>query len=206
MIGFNGEFLSREDRLAGERLSWYAALGKAAAGSASVPCGLIFNECSRDDWVGRAIESGFNLVMPADASAPFASYVERVARLTRLAHSRGVAVEAEVGELPAGLAGHGGNGGSLTDESLAAQFVAATSVDLLAVSVGNVHVKLDGTQDLDLDRLEAIRHKVEVPLVLHGGTGISAGSLRRAIGLGVAKVNYGTYLKQRVPASSEHHA
>lgn len=196
VIGFNGEFLSGEDRLAEERLSWYAALGRAAASSASVPCGLIFNECSRDDWIVRAIETGFNLVMPADPAAPFDTYARRVAALANLAHAHGVAVEAEVGELPAGLAGHGNQEGSLTDPDVAAKFVEATGVDLLAVSVGNVHVKLDGTRDLDLDRLEAIRQRVKVPLVLHGGTGISADSLRRAIALGVVKVNYGTYLKQ----------
>jgi fructose/tagatose bisphosphate aldolase len=85
----------------------------------------------------------------------------------------------------------------LTDPERAAQFVSATGVDLLSVSVGNVHIKLDGVQGLDLGRLEAIRKRVDVPLVLHGGTGIATDSLRAAIALGVAKVNYGTYLKQR---------
>jgi fructose-bisphosphate aldolase, class II len=196
IVGFNGGFLSGHDRLAGERLSWYAALGRAAAESASVPCGLLFNECPSDDWVALAIKSGFNLVMPADASAPFDRYVERVSALARLAHAHGVAVEAEVGELPSGVAGHGSGGGSRTDPSLAARFVSATGIDLLAVSVGNVHVKVDGTQDLDLGLLAEIHRQVKLPLVLHGGTGISACSLRQAISLGVAKVNYGTYLKQ----------
>ena len=70
IIGFNGDFLSRPTRLAAERLAWYAALGRAAAESASVPCGLIFNECPRDDWVRAAIEAGFNLVMLADPGGP----------------------------------------------------------------------------------------------------------------------------------------
>ena len=126
---------------------------------------------------------------------PTSATWKRVAALTQLAHANRVAVEAELGELPAGLAGHGGEG-SLTDPELAARFVAATGIDLLAVSVGNVHVKVDGTQDLDLDRLETLHRQVKIPLVLHGGTGISASSLRQAISLGVAKVNYGTYLKQ----------
>ena len=50
IIGFNGEFLSRAERTAAERLSWYGALGRVAALEASIPCGFIFNECSRDDW------------------------------------------------------------------------------------------------------------------------------------------------------------
>ena len=129
--------------------------------------------------------------------APFDRYAHWVGELTRLAHAHGVAIEAEIGELPAGLAGHGSAGGSVTDPALAAEFVERTGVDLLAVSVGNVHVKVSGDQDLDLRRLEQVHARVEIPLVLHGGTGISAATLRQAISLGVAKVNYGTYLKQR---------
>jgi ketose-bisphosphate aldolase len=196
LVGFNGGFLSGDDRLAGERLSWYAALGKSAAESARVPCGLVFNECPRDDWVEQAVTSGFNLVMPADSSAPLDRYAQRVSSLARLAHSHGAMVEAELGELPSGVAGQRNGHGSLTEPSLAADFVEATGIDLLAVSVGNVHVKVDGTQELDLIRLEAIHRRVSVPLVLHGGTGIAPLSLRDAIALGVTKVNYGTCLKQ----------
>lgn len=196
IIGFNGAFLSGPERLARERLAWYGALGKAAAESAAVPCGFIFNECPDDFWVRQAVTSGFNLVMPADPELPLALYTKRVSELTSYAHEHGVAVEAEVGELPCGTSDGPQAGGSVTDPSVAADFVDATGVDLLAVSVGNVHVKLDGSQGLDLHRLEEVRGRVSVPLVLHGGTGIAADSLREAIALGVAKVNYGTYLKQ----------
>ena len=82
ILGFNGAFLSGP-RAAPERLELYAALGRAAAESSSVPCGLIFNECPRDDWVFKAIEAGFNLVMLADPAAPHAEYVARVAAITR---------------------------------------------------------------------------------------------------------------------------
>jgi ketose-bisphosphate aldolase len=201
VIGFNGDFLTRPDRLAEERLAWYAALGRAAAATASVPCALIFNECPRDDRVRDAIELGFNLVMPADPDAVVEDSVVRVAALARLAHERGAAVEAELGELPCGAHGGAPQGGTATDPAAAAAFVAATGVDLLAVSVGNVHIKIDGTEGLDLDRLAAIARLVPVPLVLHGGTGIDRDALRAAIGLGVAKVNYGTYLKQRYLAA-----
>jgi len=67
--------------------------------------------------------------------------------------------------------------------------------------VGNIHIQLHGELPLDLDRLEKIRRRVSVPLVLHGGTGIAAESIRDAIKLGVAKVNYGTYLKKRYLAA-----
>jgi fructose/tagatose bisphosphate aldolase len=91
--------------------------------------------------------------------------------------------------------------GSLTDPDLAAAFVRETGIDVLAVSVGNVHVLLDGERDLDLAHLAAIRQKVDVPFSLHGGSGIAARSLAEAISLGVAKINYGTYLKQRYLAA-----
>lgn len=196
IIGFNGEFLSHAGRAAEERLSLYGALGKAAAEAASVPCGFIFNECAQDDWTRAAIGAGFNLVMPADAAAAPDDYTRRVAEIARLAHRADVAVEAEIGELPMGT-GEEGHAGSLTEASQAADFAAATGIDLLAVSVGNIHIALDGQHSLDLDRLKAIRAATDVPLVLHGGTGISADALKAAITLGVTKVNYGTYIKQR---------
>jgi ketose-bisphosphate aldolase len=196
IIGFNGAFLSGPERLTRERLTLYAALGKAAAESASVPCGLIFNECPDDSWVRQAVTSGFNLVMPADPKAPPAEYANRVSKLTNFAHEHGVAVEAELGELPCWASDDEQAAGSLTDPAAAADFVDHTGVDLLAVSVGNVHIKIRGSQGLDLLRLAEIRGRVPVPLVLHGGTGIAAESLREAIALGVSKVNYGTYLKQ----------
>lgn len=191
IVGFNGEFLSRPEREAGERLEWYAALGRAAVESAKVPCGFILNECPRDDWVRRAVELGFNLVMPAGPDAA------DIAGITAFAHEHGAAVEAEVDELPYGAGDEAQRGGSMSDPDALSEFVRRTGVDLLAISVGNVHVLARGEKDLDLDRLARIREKVDVPLVLHGGTGISADSLRGAVEIGVTKVNYGTYLKQR---------
>lgn len=196
IIGFNGDFLCSAGRKTEERLSWYAELGKAAARSTHVPCALIFNECPNDLWVEKAAIAGFNLVMPADPEASYENYLKRVKTLTERAHSYGAWVEAEVGELPNGHSGHIQAGGSMTDPEIAAKFVEETKVDLLAVSVGNVHIMVRGKQSLDLGQLEKIHRKVSIPLVLHGGTGIAEDSLRQAINLGVAKVNYGTRLKQ----------
>lgn len=197
VLGFNGDFMSGPERTTQERLELYAATGRAACDSASVPCALIFNECPRDEWVRRASKLGFDIVMPSDPAAPFDEYVRRVASIVRHAHEFGVAVEAEVGALPCGASGTVAPGGAMTDPAVAETFVERTGVDLLAVSVGNVHIMVTGEQPLDLERLEAIRRRVPTPLVLHGGTGIEAESLRKAVGTGVAKVNYGTYLKQR---------
>jgi len=201
IIGFNGEFLSRPERLAAERLAWYGALGRAAAMETKVPCGVIFNECADDAWTGAAVTAGFNLVMPADAAATYESYLRRVGELVRYAHAHNVAVEAEIGELPSEVPCSSYRNGAKTDPPLARDFVEATAVDLLAISVGNVHVSLSGRKKLDLGRLDRIRRSVDAPLVLHGGTGIADESLREAIALGVAKVNYGTVLKQRYIAA-----
>ena len=202
IIGFNGEFLTGPQRLAAERIAWYGALGRAAAESASVPCGLLFNECPHDQAVWQAAQSGFNLVMLVDPEASYENYARRVADLVEFAHRQGVAVEAEIDELPVGSTGElDSTHSSLTDPDLAARFVAATQVDILSVSVGNIHILLDGEQALDLDRLAEIHRRVGIPLGLHGGSGIPADSLRQAISMGVVKVAYGTYVKQRYLAA-----
>ncbi len=202
IIGFNGEFLCRGGRAETARLEWYAALGQAAAESAKVPCAVMFNECAVDEAVVRAAALGFHLVMLADEAAPYEDLKGRIAAIEPMAHAFGAAIEAELGTLPCGV-GDGHAAAALTDPDLAAQFVRDTKVDLLAVSVGNTHIRLQGEGDLDLPHLQAIRDKLAVPLVLHGGTGISATSIARAIEIGVVKVNYGTYLKQRCLAAMQ---
>jgi ketose-bisphosphate aldolase len=197
IIGFNGEFLSHPARRTVEQISWYGALARAAAASASVPCGLLFNECARESAIREAIAAGFSMVMLDDPAAAPVDRQRRVTELVRYAHDRGVAVEAEVGELPCGAEGTVAAHEGLTDPAAAAAFVAATGIDILAVSVGNVHILLNGERQLDLEHLAAIHRQVRVPLDLHGGTGIPAAALRQAIALGVAKVCYGTYVKQR---------
>ena len=201
IVGFNGEFLSNSNIDKQVRLKMYGAMGRAAAESAQVPCAFVFNECPLDSWVEFATQVGFNLVMLADEKASHADLTRRVADLARISHSRGLAVEAELGLLPCGVEGETKADGSLTDPDLAASFVRETGADLLAVSIGNVHIILQGQCDLNLAHLEAIRRKVDVPLVLHGGSGTTNDSLSQAISMGVNKVNYGTYLKQRCLAA-----
>ena len=202
IIGFNGEFLTHPGRLAHERIAWYGALGLAAAANASVPVGFIFNECASDEDVRLAATCGFNLVMLADPEASYADYTRRVAALVQHAHAHGAAVEAEIGELPIGATGSLDSGhSSVTDPELAARFVAATGIDLLSVSIGNVHALVSGDHPLNLDHLAEIRKKVDICLGLHGGTGIPASSLKEAIRFGITKVAYGTYLKQHYLAA-----
>lgn len=188
IIGFNGEWLAEREGASAQELRLYAALGRAAAIEAGVPVGFIFNECPNDDWIEQAIGAGFNLVMPADPEAPLDDYTRRVKRLTALAHGRQVAVEADF---------EGDDLDTIAYAEGAAKFVAETGVDLLAVSVGNEEIKLQGRAPLDLERLEAVGRRIDIPMVLHGGTGIEDDSIKAAIHLGVRKINYGTYMKQK---------
>jgi fructose/tagatose bisphosphate aldolase len=202
IVGFNGELLSRPERRTEERVEWYGALGRAVAESASVPCALLLNECPSDAHIRMAIQAGFNLVMLADSEVTYDEYLERLTVLAALAHDHGVAIEAELGELPSGSSGQvDSTHSALTDADLAARLVDAARVDVLNVSVGNVHVLLGNQRALDLEHLVKLSSRIDVPLGLHGGTGISPNSLREAIRLGVVKVAFGTYLKQRYLAA-----
>jgi len=118
-------------------------------------------------------------------------------RLCELAHSVGVCMEAEVGEVPkpdgkeydeAAIA--------LTDPEEAAQFAKATGVDTLAVALGSVHGLKSKTVSLDLNRLTAIRNGVSTPLVLHGSSGVSDKDIQKGVSMGLCKVNVATQLSQ----------
>lgn len=197
IIGFSGDFLSRPEREAEERIEIYGALARAAADTANVPCAVIFNECPRSQWVRKAMVSGFNLVMFSDHDVSYEDYVAQVADLCELAHSQGVSMEAEVGELASGDPRFDTAKAAPSDPELVCDFVKRTNVDVVSVSVGNVHVMTTGQTELDLERLTLISEQAKIPLVLHGGSGIAPESLRHAIERGVSKVNYGTYIKQR---------
>jgi ketose-bisphosphate aldolase len=198
VIGFSGDFLFREGRVAEEEITWYGALVKAAAESARVPCCTILNECPHDGPTKAALACGFNLVMPIAGADGRDRYLERVQAIVGVAHRQGAGVEIELDELPSGLpdADEHESVASTSPEALA-EFVKLSGADLLAVSVGNVHMSTGKAYGLDFDRLRAVRELAGVPFVLHGGTGISAEDLQKAIKLGVAKVNFGTYVKKR---------
>ena len=124
-------------------------------------------------------------------------FIEINKYLVRTAHYFGADVEAELGELPnADIATNTISRGQKTDPDEAAYFVEATGIDALAVSVGNVHLLENKKSDLDFDLIKRLRKKIKVPLVLHGGTGISPENLKEAIKLGMCKVNVGTVMKR----------
>jgi ketose-bisphosphate aldolase len=179
-----------------------AGIGRAVAARARVPVALLLNEAQTYEQAVRGMEAGFNAVMLDTSAWPSPKALEAVARLTREAHARGVAVEAELGRLPdASEAGaraepiHAPTAATLTDPDAAAEFVEQSGVDCLAVSIGNVHLLADGLAPVDMGRLEAIYRHVSVPLVIHGGSSFPPEAVPRAIACGVAKFNVGTVLK-----------
>jgi fructose/tagatose bisphosphate aldolase len=167
-------------------------LGRHVADRTTVPASLLLNEAHTLAQGLRGIEAGFNAVMLCTSDVP------SVAELVRVAHGHGVAVEGELGNLPDG----GADGAidnahaDLTDPGQAAAFVAETGVDCLAVSFGNVHTLERRTASVDLEHLEALGRRVQVPLVVHGGTSFPPDAVARAIALGAAKFNVGTILKR----------
>ncbi len=195
IIGFNGGSLVHPPRAAPESLAYYAGMAGLAIRQATVPVALLLNETDSLSQIRDAIEMGFNAVMLDEEHLDGDEYRELVKKVVLMAHARNVWVEAQVGRLPAGDESDGGKAWT-ADPTLARRFVEETRVDALSVAIGNVHILTTNKASLDLDLLKRIHAEVEVPLVLHGGTGIPIELAPEVIAQGVAKVNYGTVLKQ----------
>lgn len=194
IAGFNGGFLRHQGRQAPESLAFYAGL-RLALERSSVSIGFLLNESGDLEQIKQAMDLGFNAVMPESEDMEPGRYLRLVQEVVEIAHPKGIAVEAQVGRLPHAGDGAGANG-RLTDPEEASRFVRETKIDALAVAAGNVHVLTEGKAGLDFDVLRRIRDRVDIPFVLHGGTGISLDQAGRMIELGVVKFNFGTNLKQ----------
>jgi len=149
------------------------------------------------DDIAQKVQAGVRSAMIDGSHLPFADNVALVKRVTDYCHRYDVSVEAELGRL-------GGQEDDLVVDSKdtlythpqqAREFVALTGIDSLAVAIGTAHGLYTATPKLDFERLEEIRSHVDVPLVLHGASGLSTADIRRAIGLGICKVNVATELK-----------
>lgn len=161
------------------------------AEKASVPVcvhydhGLTFDKCM------EALKMGFTSVMYDCSTASYRENVEKVAEMVRICHAMGVTVEGELGHV-----GDNAGAGKLenpsdyfTDPDTALDFVTRSGVDALAVAVGNAHGDYAFPPKLDFERIQVISEKTNVPLVLHGGSGLSDQDFQRAVNLGVSKVN-----------------
>jgi tagatose 1,6-diphosphate aldolase GatY/KbaY len=173
------------------------ALCLTAAREASVPMTVHLDHSASAEDIRAGLDAGLTSVMADGSHLPFADNVAFTRQMAGLVHEQGGAVEAELGRLT------GTEDGltvpeyeaRLTNPGEAADFVAQTDIDALAVCIGNVHGRYHGEPDLDFERLDAIRNTVAVPLVLHGASGLPEAMVRRSIELGVAKFNVNTEVR-----------
>jgi len=181
-------------------LEYIVPVIKQAAAQAPIPVALHLDHGVSLEAVMRCFRLGFTSLMFDGSNLPYEENVARTAEIVRVAHSVGVSVEAELGQVGGG---EGTSEASEADRSLftdpeqAVDFVRRTGVDALAVAVGSVHGLYKGKPQLDFERLEAIARGTGVPLVLHGGSGIPDEDIKRAISLGIAKINVYTEMSMQ---------
>lgn len=173
------------------------ALCLAAARGARVPLAVHLDHAAERAAIEQALAEGGLSVMVDGSHLPYEDNLAFTQAMTALARARGAAVEAELGRLGGTEDGLtvAERDARLTDPARAADFVACTGVDALAVCIGNVHGRYSGEPQLDFERLAAIRAAVTVPLVLHGASGLPEALVRRAIALGVCKLNVNTEVR-----------
>lgn len=170
-------------------------LGRALlelAEASTVPVSVHLDHAESTDLCREAVEIGFTSIMYDGSKLPDAQNRETTAEITAFAHEHGVSVEAELGEV-------GGKNGvhdpsARTNPEDAAQFVADTGVDLLAVAVGSSHAMATREAVLDYQLIAAIHELVPVPLVLHGSSGVPDEGMVAAIQAGMTKINVSTHL------------
>ena len=179
---------------------YFAAMARAAAKSSKVPIALHLDHSQQVDMVVKCIHAGYSSVMIDGSARSFEENIALSQRAVEYASLCGVSVEAELGTL-------GGKEDDIvadnvyTDPEAAREFVERTNVDSLAVAIGTAHGFYKGTPKLDFERLHEIRKRVEIPLVLHGASGLSDEAVQTAIDLGVCKVNFATELREAMSSA-----
>ncbi|QQY79202.1 fructose-bisphosphate aldolase class II [Keratinibaculum paraultunense] len=178
-------------------IEYIAALGKVAARNAKVPVALHLDHGTDFDQVMLCIRHGFTSVMIDGSRFEFEENVAITKKVVEVAHAVGVSVEAELGKI-------GGTEDNVTvdereatftDPEEAKKFVEETNVDSLAIAVGTAHGLYKGEPKLDFDRIKEIKEITNIPLVLHGSSGVPDESIKKAVSLGINKINIDTDLR-----------
>ncbi|UQN13927.1 class II fructose-bisphosphate aldolase [Gulosibacter sp. ACHW.36C] len=151
------------------------------------------------ELIREAVDLGFTSVMYDGSHLPFEQNLATTIEVVEFCHAAGVTVEAELGEVGGKDGVHAP--GVRTDPDDAADFVAKTGVDLLAVAVGSSHAMTERSADLDLELIERMAATVPVPLVLHGSSGVSDAGMVAAIRAGMTKINVSTHLNVQFTAA-----
>lgn len=174
------------------------ALFLEAANSAKVPMSVHLDHCDHDTTIKTVLEAGVQSVLADGSTLPFQENLAFTHEMTDLAHAKGATVEAEIGRISGTEDGMtvSEKEAKMTDPQEAKEFVAKSGVDFLAVTIGNVHGKYQGEPKLDFDRLAKIRQQVDIPLVLHGASGLPTNLIQQSIELGVCKFNVNTEVRK----------
>ncbi len=167
------------------------------AEKASVPVCVHLDHGQDLLYLEQALDLGFTSIMLDGSKYPFEENVRRTREAASLAHKRGASLEGEIGVMATQDNGKGDASGNniYTDPKMAGEFAAATEVDALACSFGTVHGMYLSTPKLDFPRISEIRKEIhKLPIVMHGGSGVSPEDYRKVISRGVRKINYYTYM------------
>lgn len=170
---------------------------EAAAKRATVPVAIFLDHGESFATASHAINQGCTGIMVDCSEFNLEENIQKTRAITNMAHDCGIPVEGELGYVP-GVEGedairHPGETIYTTVED-ASRYVNETGVDFLAVSIGTVHGRMQGEPKLDFERLQQINQAVKIPLVIHGGTGLSGEQYQQLIKNGVCKINYYTAL------------
>lgn len=165
-----------------------------AAERAKVPVCVHLDHGEHADYIRRAMDMGFTSVMIDASARDYDGNVAATREVVAFAHAAGVDVEAEIGSLASREGGEAGAAAVYTDPDLAKRFVADTGIDALAASFGTAHGIYKAKPVLDFDRITRIHELTGLPLVMHGGSGVSHDDYRRAISCGIRKINYYSYM------------
>jgi fructose-bisphosphate aldolase class II len=164
-----------------------------------LPVVLHLDHCKDKQNIYRAAKAGFTSVMYDGSAYSYEKNVKNTREVTQFAHACDISVEAELGSLAAGMKSHEGEASDreiYTDPNQAADFVAQTQVDALAISIGTVHGLYKGIPKIRVDILKEIKDKVSIPLVLHGGSGTPEDIIRNCIANGICKINVNTEISE----------
>jgi len=174
------------------------ALCLEAARSSIMPISVHLDHSTSADDIRMALDAGITSIMADGSHLPYEQNMTFTRKMTEWAHEKGAIVEAEIGRISGTEDGLSiaEKEAKMTDPDQAVEFIKATNVDSLAVTIGNVHGEYKSEPRLDFVRLEKIRHLVKVPLVLHGASGLPEFMISRSIELGVCKFNVNTEVRQ----------
>lgn len=176
-------------------LKYFYHIALAAAMDSPVPIALHLDHGISYEMIIQSLRIGYSSIMIDGSALSFAENVTLTNKVIEICRPNGIPVEAELGRISGSEDGLESDESILTDPEEAAEFVKQTTVDYLAVAIGTEHGLYKSEPNIDFDRLEQIKKKVSIPLVLHGATGIPDKDIMKCVDGGICKINYATVLR-----------